>query len=128
MDIDNRKLTMALSALWIVAAIPISQHFYDKVLDGDGFLMRIFAMVVICAPVWLVYGWRWLTNGAPIPAPIWLAVIGIAVIAFIFLFLADGQSRGWNVRRPFTSYIPVLCLAAFVLIALADMGRLTRRR
>lgn len=128
MEIDARKLTLALSALWIVAAIPISQHFYDRVLDGEGFLMRIFAMLVICAPVWLVYGWRWLANGASIPAPIWLGVFGIAVIAFLLMFISDGQFRGWNVRRPNTAYIPVLCFAAFTLIALADMGRLTRRR
>lgn len=111
---DRRKLGITLSALWILASIPISEDLFQEVFR-DGFMMRIFALALAATPVWLFYGLKWLTNGSPIGRThaviIFLVGIGLAILAT--------NSREWNE----VAYIPVTASITFLLLVAATQWR-----
>ncbi len=105
MPVEKEKLAKVVAAIWIFLAIPISQDFYDEILNG-GFFMRIFALVAVAAPVWIVFGWRWLTNDAPVALKFW----GLITITGILLFLVFAN----NYDLDEIAYIPLLATFAFL--------------
>ncbi len=81
--------------------------------------MRIFALMVVASPVWLHYGFKWLTNDATIKGKYLLAIIGAgALVAFV---LAD--SRNWNEL----AYIPVITTICFAVLGHIE-ARISRER
>lgn len=102
---------MALSAIWILTSIPISEQLYREVLDG-GLFMRIFALLTVASPVWLHYGLQWLTNGTMIQRKY---LVGILVLggglAFTF-----AESRYWNEL----AYIPLITTIFFAVLSQAS--------
>jgi len=111
---DRRKLTIAISALWMLASLAISQHFYNEVL-GDGLFMRIFALAVVAAPVWGYFGWQWLSDGAPIRRQ-YLGCILVAGAVLSWFFASD---RYWDE----IAYIPFVITLAFVVLAIVGEGK-----
>lgn len=107
MPIDKEKLAYAISAIWALICLPISEFIYDEVLDS-GFLMRIFALLLVLAPIWIVFGWRWLTSKKPMPAKIWIGISGV----FVFFGFAFASDRYLDE----ITFVPVLCLIAFLLL------------
>jgi len=98
---------MALSAIWVLISIPISEHLYQQVLDG-GLFMRIFALLTVASPVWLHYGLQWLTNGAEIPRKYLLGIIALGGgLAFMF-----SESRYWDEL----AYIPLIGTIFFAIL------------
>lgn len=107
MKIDHKKLSVALSAIWVLISIPISEHFYKEVLDG-GFFMRSFALITVASPVWLYYGLNWLTNGIRIQKKHLAAIIALgAGLGFLF-----SESRGWHE----IAYIPLITSTFFAFL------------
>ncbi len=105
MHIDQEKLAKAFAALWIFIAIPISQDLYDAAFDG-GLLMSIFSLALVGAPVWLVFGWRWLTSRMPIPFKYWGLISVSGVITFIIF------ANSYNYDE--IAYVPLVSAAAFL--------------
>ena len=112
MNIDKEKSLLALSALWVLASIPISENLYDE-MQQSGLFMRVFALVIVVAPVWLFYGWKWLTNGAQFKK---LHVSGISCAAIILgVFLASEYY--WDD----IAYIPIVAALVFGALAFIDI-------
>lgn len=105
MPIDQEKLAKVFAAFWIFIAIPISQDLYDAAFDG-GLLMSIFSLVLVGAPVWLVFGWRWLTNKMPIPFKYWGLILVSSVITSIIL----ANSYDYDD----IAYVPLVSAVAFL--------------
>ena len=104
---DIEKLRITVAALWIFISIPLSQDLYDEMFSG-GFLMHIFALLTVAAPVWLVLGWRWLTNDLPIPLKIYGFIAAISAASFLIL-VNDSHTDD-------IAYIPLLQLVAFLML------------
>lgn len=108
MKIDGKKASLAISAIWVLVSIPISEHLYQEVI-GEGLLMRIFALLTVASPVWLHYGLRWLMNDASIRGKYLIAVVVLGcVIAYIF-----SEDYYWNNL----TYIPVAMTLFFVFLS-----------
>lgn len=107
MPFDQEKLAKAFAALWVFSAIPISQDVYDAEFDG-GLLMRIFVLALVSAPVWLVFGWRWVTNKMSLPLKYWgfIAVSG-AIVSIIF-------ANSYNYDE--VAYVPLVSVVAFLVM------------
>jgi hypothetical protein len=111
LKIDHKKATMALSAIWVLISIPISEHLYQQVLDG-GLFMRIFALLTVASPVWIHYGLQWLTNGATIQKKYLAGIIVLGgFLAFIF-----AESRYWDEL----AYIPLITTIFFAILSQAN--------
>ncbi len=111
---DRRKLVLAISALWVLASIPISEDLYREIW-GDGLFMRIFSLVVVATPVWLFFGWKWLANGAPTHR-VHMIVVGIAGVALAIL---AANTRRWED----VAYIPIIAVAVFPLLVAAEQWK-----
>lgn len=107
MSIETNKLAKAIAAIWVFLSIPISQHLYNEVLD-DGLFMRIFALAAVAAPVWLVFGWRWLSNNAPMPPRMWGTILIAGIAACIFL--------ANDYYKDEIAYIPAIMASSFVIL------------
>lgn len=107
MHVNKEKLAYAISALWGLISLPLSEFVYDEVLDS-GLQMRLFALLLVLAPVWIVFGWRWLTNKKPMPAKFWLGVVGLAI--FFEFFLA------YDIYLDKVIRVPTFCLIPFLLL------------
>ncbi len=83
MKLDWNKLAIAVSALWALTAIPISVRLVYE-WSVSGILMQLFALALVCAPIWLVYGWRWMSNGAPAPNKVWIPVAIAGALLSLF--------------------------------------------
>jgi hypothetical protein len=83
---DKIKTGYAISALWFIAALPFSEEVYDNVHDS-GIFMRVFAFLLVMSPVWLVFGWRWLTENKPIPKKVWVPISIATIIWALNLYL-----------------------------------------
>ena len=79
MPMKREKIALLISAVWMLLAIPISEDLYNEALDS-GLFMRFFALIIVGLPVWLVFGWRWATDNAPITAKFWLSIAIIASV------------------------------------------------
>lgn len=106
----KEKIWVLGSVIWLLLAVPISEDLYDEALDS-GFLLRFFALALVGFPVWLVLGWRWLTNKAPIAAKFWLSTTIIGLV-LAFLMELGFFSRSWQ----YISYIPLICVVAFLIL------------
>lgn len=112
-----KKRTLALAIAWCVLSIPISDAVYDvwEYRNGSSTLMRLFWLIMVAAPVWMLYGWRWITDNSPIGPKVWGPVL---VAGFLVLFpLLESRSNysggGWsNVAA-----VPLLVAVAFVVLA-----------
>ena len=110
---NRRKLTIAISALWVLVSLPISQHFYNEVLE-DGLFIRVFALAVVCAPVWGYFGLQWLSDGVPIRR----LYLGSVVVAGLGLSWFAASDRYWDD----IAYIPFIATLTFVVLAIAGEG------
>ncbi|SIQ93300.1 hypothetical protein SAMN05421641_11820 [Paracoccus thiocyanatus] len=111
MKIDHKKASMALSAIWVLISIPISEHLYQQVLDG-GLFMRIFALLTVASPVWLHYGLQWLTNGTTIQRKYLVGIIVLGGgLAFMF-----AESLYWDEL----AYIPLITTIFFAVLSQAN--------
>ncbi|WP_405233598.1 hypothetical protein [Lentisalinibacter salinarum] len=104
MQIGKEKLAYAISGLWGLISLPMSEAIYDDVIDQSGLLIRLFALLLVLAPIWIVFGWRWLTNNRPMRWWFWLAGIAIGVFSSIYI---EDQSYSGN--------LPLIPLAGIVV-------------
>jgi len=104
---DKVKTSYAISALWFIAALPFSEEVYDNVLDS-GIFMRVFSFLLVMSPVWLVFGWRWLTENKPIPKKIWVTISIATIIWSLNIYLRMYIND--------LAIIPVLSLVPFLLL------------
>lgn len=111
---DRRKLVLALSALWILVSMPVSEVLYD-LLDGSGPFMRIFALAIAATPVWLFFGMKWLSSGAPVSR----THVVIALGAGLLLAVWAADSWEWND----VAYFPIVASLVFTLLAAAEQWR-----
>lgn len=102
---------MALSAIWVLISIPVSEHLYREALDG-GIFMRIFSLLTVASPVWLHYGLQWLTNGATIQRSY---LVGIIVLGGGLAFIL-AESRYWDE----IAYIPIIITMFFCVLNQTD--------
>lgn len=110
MPMKREKIALLISAVWMLLAIPISEDLYNEALDS-GLFMRFFALIIVGLPVWLVFGWRWATDNAPITAKFWLS---IAIIASVLAFLMENRNFGRDWQS--VSYIPLVSILPFLIL------------
>lgn len=110
MSLKKEKIGLLASVAWLLLAVPISEDLYDEALDA-GLFMRAFALAIVGLPVWLVFGWRWLTDNAPIRAKFW---VSIAIIGLILAFLMEDRFFGWDWQD--VSYIPLVSVVPFLFL------------
>lgn len=108
MQIGKEKLAYAISAIWGLISLPVSEVIYDDMIEESGLLMRLFALLLALMPVWLVLGWRWLTNNKPISAKFWLAVTAAGILTAIG-FVGD---YSWDEL----TWIPIIAVVAFLVL------------
>lgn len=77
MTINITRLAAATAGLWALFALPITQSLPDtSELINFGFWFAI-----LMYPAWVVFGWRWISNGAAIPFKLWGGLTVWALIA-----------------------------------------------
>jgi hypothetical protein len=111
MLIEREKLAYAISAIWGMISLPVSEVIYDDVIEESGFLMRFFALLLALSPVWLIFGWRWLTNNKPISAKFWLTVTAAATL------VAIGFAADFSLNE--LAWVPILALVTFLALVWA---------
>ena len=111
MAIDKKKLAYAISALWGLISLPVSEVIYDDIVEESGLLMRLFALLLALMPVWLVFGWRWLTDNKPISPKLWLAVTAAGILTTI------GFAGDYSLDE--LTWIPILGLITFLALVWA---------
>jgi len=94
--LNKQKLPHAAAFLWLVLSLFMGEVIYDAI-DENGFLMRLFSFVIAAAPVWITYGWRWLTDNARFPLKIsyfLITVSMVSVVGFLFEVYDYGDPSG----------------------------------
>lgn len=114
MVVDRHKLVLALSTLWVLASMPISENLYNEVW-GSGLFMRIFALVIVATPVWLLFGLKWLTNGTPVSRMNVTIILGVGAALTVWAL----NDRYWNN----VAYIPVVAAIIFALLVIVEQWK-----
>lgn len=104
---NREKNGYAISAIWGLLALPLSESVYDHALDSGSF-MRIFAFLLVMSPVWLVLGWRWLTDNKNITTGIWLSILAGTVL------LSLNISTDMYMKK--IALIPIFAFGVFMLL------------
>jgi hypothetical protein len=110
--IDKRKIAIALSAIWMVAALPISYDLANELARRTPLIMQMFYYALVTSPVWTTYAWRWAMENKKLP---WL-LGAYSVIAITIWILSIGcyHNHGCSPLRSEMAYVPMLCLAVFI--------------
>lgn len=108
MKFEKRRLIISISAIWVLASIPMSEAIFNA-FDYYGGLMRLFFLIILASPVWFYFGVIWVVPGIKISRFYEAVLLLLGGAAFIYC-INDRSLAG-------ISYIPIAASAVFVIIA-----------
>lgn len=80
---ENNKLLNAAIWIWFVLSLPIANTLTRYHFD-DSYTMALFAFIISNAPIWIFWGWRWLTTKAP---PTKLVLLVLSGLFYLFVVI-----------------------------------------
>lgn len=114
MTINPTKLTAATAGLWALFALPIAAGMPD----AHHLPFFVFWYAVLMYPVWVVYGWRWISDGTSVPLKVWVPLVLLALP--LSLLIAD--AKWYSYISPETAWIPSVTSVALVLMTGSSNG------
>ncbi|TKW62032.1 MAG: hypothetical protein DI628_05275 [Blastochloris viridis] len=109
MAINTTRLASALAGLWAVLALPMTQSLPNV----DGLIDFTFWYAVLLYPVWVIYGWRWVSEGTTVPRWLLFSCLGMAFVVVVMLL---------NSRTPEYALMSLLTMGVITLLVFTLEG------